>query len=124
MIQSLPFTKSEFVAIINGLAEEGRVIIKLTDDMKPKIYRAPNVRKSDNAHDVNDSGEYTQERFKAAFDELDRGRIFVRICDLRRRLGWPREVFDGMIRDLRDKEIIQLHTGDASLTKTTSGKVR
>lgn len=115
MIQSLPFTKSEFVAIINGLAEEGRVIIKLTDDMKPKIYRAPNVRKSAEAHNVNDSGEYTQERFKAAFNELDRGRIFVRICDLRRRLGWPREVFDGMIRDLRNRRVIQLHTGDASL---------
>ncbi len=115
MIQSLPFTKSEFVAIINALAEEGRVIIRLTDDMKPKIFRASNVRRADEVHDVNDSGEYTQERFKAAFDELDRGKIFVRICDLRRRLGWPREVFDGMIRDLRNRRVIQLHTGDASL---------
>ena len=91
MIQSLPFTKSEFVEIINGLVEEGRVIIKLTDEMKPKIFLASNVRRVAEVHDVNDSGEYTQERFKAAFDELDRGRIFVRICDLRRRLGWPRE---------------------------------
>ena len=118
-VNSLPFTKSEFVEIINGLAEEGRVIIKLTEDFTPKIYRASRERKAAEIPGVvqsaNDTGEYTQENFKAAFDSLDHGRIFVRICDIRRKLGWPREVFDGMIRDLRNRRVIQLHTGDASL---------
>ena len=53
--------------------------------------------------------------FHKTFDLLDNGRIFVRICDLRRNLGWPRDVFDKMLRDLRDNDVIQLHTGDASL---------
>ena len=53
--------------------------------------------------------------FHKTFDLLDKGRIFVRICDLRRNLDWPRDVFDKMLRDLRDNDVIQLHTGDASL---------
>ena len=116
-VNALPFTKSEFLEIVNGLVNEGRVIIRLSEKFTPKIYRASeNMRalRSVNDEAVND-GEYTQEKFKTAFDELDRGKIFVRICDLRRRLGWPREVFDEMLRDLRNRRVIQLHTGDASL---------
>ena len=111
-VNALPFTKSEFLEIVNGLVDEGRVIIKLSEKFTPKIYRASETVRV--LRSVND-GEYTQEKFKAAFDELDRGKIFVRICDLRRRLGWPREVFDEMLRDLRNRRVIQLHTGDASL---------
>ena len=111
-VNALPFTKSEFLEIVNGLVDEGRVIIRLSEKFTPKIYRASETVRA--LRSVND-GEYTQEKFKAAFDELDRGKIFVRICDLRRRLGWPREVFDEMLRDLRNRRVIQLHTGDASL---------
>ena len=56
-----------------------------------------------------------REQFHAAFRELDRGSIFVRICDLHRRMGWPREVFDDMLRRLRDNEVVQLHVGDVTL---------
>ena len=52
--------------------------------------------------------------FQAAFNELDKGRIFVRICDLRKKMNLPREVFDEMLRKLRDAEVIQLHEGDNS----------
>lgn len=113
IIRILPFTKSVFYAVINELTDEGRVLTKYDEKGRPKIYRAAKMMKVSASE--NDSGEYTQERFKSAFDELDRGRIFVKICDIRRRLGWPREVFDNMLRDLRDREVIQLHTGDASL---------
>ena len=120
LIRGLPFTKSEFFAVINDLTDEGRVKTKYDDKGRQKIYKAETVLKSLTVNEAdslsgNDSGEFTPEKFKAAFDELDRGRIFVRICDLRRRLGWPREVFDNMIRDLRGRRVIQLHTGDASL---------
>ncbi|MBR1672099.1 MAG: hypothetical protein IJ702_04165, partial [Fretibacterium sp.] len=50
-----------------------------------------------------------------AFDELERQRLFVRICDLRRRLGWLREVFDEHLRRLRQEGAIQLHIADANL---------
>lgn len=113
VIRNLPFTKAEFVAIVNELADEGRVKIVLNENLAPRIYRASGVPKPELARPV--GGEYTQEKFREAFDALDKGRIFVSIPDLRRRLGWPREVFDDMIRDLRNRRIIQLHTGDASL---------
>ena len=30
-------------------------------------------------------------------------------------MGWPREVFDDMLRRLRDDEVVQLHAGDVTL---------
>ena len=110
ILRSLPFTKAEFYAVVNELIDEGRVKTLYDDNGKPKIYRA-----GENLKPVEPETEYTQEKFRDAFDALDKGKIFVGIPDLRRRLGWPREVFDDMIRDLRNKRIIQLHTGDASL---------
>ena len=111
-ISSLPFTSAEFYAVVNELVDDGRVLTRYDGKGRAKLYRASESAKAVRSENVN---EYTQEKFREAFDSLDRGKIFVRICDLRRRLGWPREVFDGMIRDLRNRRVIQLHTGDASL---------
>ena len=122
-ITGLPFTSAEFYALINELADEGRITTHYDEKGRPKIFRASGVAKAARSESTDD-GEYTREKFKAAFDSLDKGRIFVRICDLRRRLGWPREIFDGMIRELRGRRVIQLHTGDASLMRTISGKAR
>ena len=56
--------------------------------------------------------------FREAFDSLDRGKIFVRIFEVRRKLGWSVERFDAMLEYLRDEAIIQLHAGDnTSMTK-------
>ena len=52
---------------------------------------------------------------KKAYDELDNGRIFVNIYELRRKMNLSREVFDEMLRKLRDAGVIQLHVGDDSL---------
>ena len=57
----------------------------------------------------------TVENFRAEYDELHKFREFVRICDLRRKLNWPREVFDEMIRTLRDNRTIQLYAADESM---------
>ena len=103
--------------MLNGLIDEGRAKVIFTDKGDPKIFGVEGVKaiRSEAVKSVAGDGEYTVERFREAFDECDKGRIFVRICDIRRKLGWPRDVFDGMIRDLRNKRIIQLHTGDVSL---------
>ena len=111
LVKSLPFTKSQFAEILSELEVAGKVISIYDEKLEPRII----INDTQNETQPALSEEYTREKFKSAFDSLDRGRIFVRICDLRRRLGWPREIFDGMIRDLRDDETIQLHTGDASL---------
>ena len=64
---------------------------------------------------ISQSVSKTKEQLHAAFRKLNQKSIFVRICDLRRRLGWPREVFDDMLRRLRDDEVVQLHAGDVTL---------
>ena len=112
---SLPFLKrSEFVTVLNELINNGQAKTILTADFEPRIMLVDKpATVSDNK--PTPSGNYTQQEFKRAFDELDKGKIFVRICDLRRELNWPRKVFDNMIKNLRDSEVIQLHTGDDSL---------
>lgn len=58
----------------------------------------------------------TREAFESTFLALEeKSHGFVRICDLRRRMGWAREVFDDMLRRLRDDEVVQLHAGDVTL---------
>ncbi|MDR2755977.1 MAG: hypothetical protein LBC20_09740 [Planctomycetaceae bacterium] len=52
-----------------------------------------------------------QIEFFRAFETLDAGRIFVRIC-LRRKLGWHETRFNSLLRQLRSEGIVQLHSGD------------
>ncbi len=112
---SLPFLKRpEFVAVLNELINNGQAKTILTADLEPRVMLADRPATVSESKPTS-SRAYTQQEFKKAFDELDRGKIFVRICDLRRELNWPRKVFDNMIKNLRDAEVIQLHTGDASL---------
>ena len=54
------------------------------------------------------------ELFHAAFVKLDHGRIYVRICNMRRELGWSVERFNTLLRKLRADGTIQLHAGDPS----------
>lgn len=119
MLNSLPFTKAEFASVVNELAAEGRVKVLLTDKFAPKIYSLKAEVMAESHETLSeaaaDEGEYTQEKFREAFDALDRGRVFVLIPALRRKLSWPREIFDNMLKTLRDNDTIQLHTGDASL---------
>lgn len=108
-----PLTKKEMQKVINYLVEENRVKISFNEFLEPRVILLNNSENP--APKIPEKEDYTLEKFKAAFDELDNGKIFVRICDLRKKLSWPREVFDEALKILRDQEIIQLHTGDASL---------
>ena len=121
---SLPFRKAEFLNLLNGLMKEGRLYAVLKEDYKARFFVSEGaggmartgVRAERPMPPLEDDTlDERRERFHAAFRELDRGSIFVRICDLRRRMGWPREVFDDMLRRLRDDEVVQLHAGDVTL---------
>ena len=57
----------------------------------------------------------TQENFKAAYDEIHKFWDFPRVPDLRAKLNWPRDVFDDMVRKLRNDMTIQLGQADQSL---------
>lgn len=107
-----PFTKADIAAILTELAESGRVKTIYTDKLEPQIF---SVGGNIIGTAYEPKGEYTLEKFREAFSELDKGKVFVKICDLRRMLDWPREEFDDMLRNLRDREIIQMHIGDEHL---------
>ena len=114
----MPFTKKDCQKVINELIEEGRAKIILNEALEPRIFLADSKTKTRTENPTvvpeKTNKQYTREEFKKAFDKLDKGRIFVRICDLRKELNWPREVFDEMLVKLRDEEVIQLQVGDAS----------
>ena len=112
-----PFARSDIRAILNELEEAGKIKTLYNDKLEPQIFSAEIERHIDETPAVTPEqpGEYTRGKFREAFEELDKGRVFVRICDLRRKLNWPRDVFDGMLKALRDKEIIQMHIGDEHL---------
>ncbi|MBQ6738762.1 MAG: hypothetical protein IJP41_09985 [Synergistaceae bacterium] len=114
--RDMPVTKKDFSRILAVLLDEGRIKIKINEDLEPRIYLNTPVNQIVKTESkVIPNNQFTLEQFKNAFDKLDRGRIFVRICDLRRELKWPREIFDDMLIRLRDDGIIALRVGDASL---------
>lgn len=112
IMNTIPFSKSEIISIVNELVEAGRAKIILDQDFRPLIFI-----KTDSGQKVSqyNKEEYTREKFRAAFDECDNGKTFVSIPELRKKLSWPHKIFDAMIRKLRDEDIIQLHVSD--LTK-------
>ena len=123
--RTLPFSKAELIAALNNLLKDGRIVAaSLTEKYEARLL-AVGGREAALARPTAPSvPTFTDRReaFRAAFDDLDRGKIFVRICELRRRLGWEREEFDEQLRRLRDEEVIQLHTGD--VTSMTPDDVR
>ncbi|MBQ7544422.1 MAG: hypothetical protein IJT02_05705 [Synergistaceae bacterium] len=112
-----PFARSDIRSILNELEETGKIKTLYNEKLEPQIFSAEIDRHIYEPSEElpEQSVEYTRGKFREAFDELDRGRVFVRICDLRRKLNWPRDVFDQMLKTLRDKEIIQMHIGDEHL---------
>jgi hypothetical protein len=92
--------------------------IEISEVIPIKLHQASNViqdkLKVTPVDQVNQINQVNQEEFKKAFDLLERGDIYVDLFALRRRLGWPRDVFDTMLRSLRDAGTIQLHAGDAT----------
>ena len=118
---SLKFLKkSEIAAILTELINSGRVRVELDEKFAvKKIFSAGKTSREvvpdgKKPKESDKPEEYTLAKFKAAFDELDRGKIFVKIAELRRKLNWPREVFDRMLRSLRDNETAQIYLADES----------
>lgn len=108
IIRTLPFTKQDFISILNELDEAGKIRIILNENYEPRIMLSGRCEEIS----IKSSGEYTREKFREAFDACDNGKTFVRIPAMRKVLGWPREVFDEMLRNLRDKEELQIYLAD------------
>ncbi|MDR1622807.1 MAG: hypothetical protein LBS00_10575 [Synergistaceae bacterium] len=107
----IPFTKNEFLTVLNRLLEQGRVrALKFNDKYVPVLYPVESVpfpsMASEHKNDV------SEEKFKEAYSALEQGKFYVRICDMRRRLNWPSREFDMMLIELRDAGQLQLQDGD------------
>ncbi|MBQ7578740.1 MAG: hypothetical protein IJT21_10810 [Synergistaceae bacterium] len=124
--RSLPFSKSDVAKIINSFVESGRAKIIINDNLDARIYLTDTPAIKTQPAKIEPESEpepekistpstdYSREEFMRAFESLDNGRVFVRICDLRKKLNWPRDLFDAILMMLRDKELIQLHIADES----------
>lgn len=114
----LPFSKAEVSEILNHLLDTGEAKLILNELLDTRIIATGH---KDNKHepDSDSNSGYCssddKEDFIDAINELDRGNYFVKIPALRKRLGWPREKFDDMLRFLRDREIIQMHVADDTI---------
>ena len=115
-------SKADIIKELNAMVVFGEIRIEITDKYSVKLFtiekkastpgRAPVTTHTPPPESQND-----RVLFKEAFDALDRGRIFVRIFEVRRKLNWPCEKFDTMLVKLRDEAVIQLHAGDNTSMK-------
>jgi hypothetical protein len=116
-LDSIPFKKSEFLDIVNRLIEQGTLRVKITKpkDYKPVLIPAetPTPPPKLPPHPEPRPG-VSEEAFKEAYMQLERGRFYVRICNLRRHLGWGTQEFDKMMTGLRDAGKLQLQAGDTN----------
>jgi hypothetical protein len=111
--RGIPFKKDDFFITLNRLLEQGYV--RVTNIAQSGVlFLAPCGAKQKTASSAPSVSPISKEAFMSAFGELEWARAFVRICDLRRRLGWPRADFDAMTRKLRDAGTIQLHAGNVT----------
>ena len=124
-----PFSKKECSELIAGLVSQGRLTVKVDEDLQTRIY--PN--KNQNAHAGNQQPEVQAEKDEKIEkpekperneknERHEKNTKYAeytvenfRNADLRKTLGWPRNIFDSALRQLRDAKLIQLHAGDASL---------
>jgi hypothetical protein len=110
----VPINKAEFVELCNRMLETGRLQVRIDD--KFKIVRAQFTTEYTPPAPSLDSlpGQNDVVVFRKAFDKLDGGCFYVRICNMRRELGWSKERFNALLRKLRAEGTIQLHAGDGS----------
>ena len=118
---NMPMKKDEFVASFNRLLESGRIAVSVNNEFKVTVRKVgdtgsirPTPLPPTPLAPPTTLPQDDRKLFREAFDQLDGGRIFVRICNLRRKLAWNEEHFNSLLRKLRAEGVIQLHAGDVS----------
>ncbi len=115
LLKKLFFTKDKYIVYLNALIQQCRICTKLNDQYKCIAFSCESTPPLISPPPEN----FTVEKFQAAYRELEQGRFYVRVYELRRHLSWPRDKFDTMVKTLRNARIIQLQAGD---TENLSGK--
>ena len=104
----IPFRKDDFFHILNQLIEKGaarHTYVKTRNDYSAVISFE---------EDSSTPPAASEGGFKAAYQALERGKSYVRICDMRRYLNWTVQEFDEMLTGLRDSGRIHLEDGAPS----------
>lgn len=119
LARNLPMLKKIYLTALNGLLESGSIICTFkenyTDSLKIS-HKTPIL--------VEPKKELIDDRmaFKQAYDQVGKGRSFIRIHRIREYLNWPRERFDRVLTELMMDYTIELHGGDPSTMTETEIK--
>ncbi len=107
----LPMNNHTFVEALNDLLKKGELVGILSE--KTHLLKGFLVLPA--AGSIRDGEqEDTQEKrlFKNAFEQVSKGRSFVRIHLIREELSWPKNRFDRVLEQLKTDLVIQLQGGD------------
>ena len=106
----LPMLKKDYIPVLNDLIKKGIVCCTVNDLHKPKLELFQDKK------DMLKKEKPINKRlaFKSAYDEIGKGRNFVRIHRIREYLNWPDLQFNNVLEELMGEYIVELHGGDPS----------
>jgi len=107
----LPLLKKYYISALNNLIKKGIVCCTVNDLHKPKLELFQD--KKDMLQKENTTID-KKSAFKSAYNEIGKGRNFVRIHRIREYLNWPDLEFNKVLEELMADYIIELHGGDPS----------
>ena len=121
LADDIPLSMAEFIIVFNRMLNAGQLHVteidaKFAITAVHLVSGSPVTAATTPLSPIPEpvSGQNDRELFHAAFEKLDHGRIYVRICNMRRELGWSEERFNDVLNKLWTAGKIQLHAGDVS----------
>lgn len=117
VIQVIPLDDIVIINSINKLIKEGSVSVYFDEKVKPKY--SPKLFSLQNQVPIPKTEVWVESDdkslFKKSYDNLIRGKRYIKIYDIRRKLGWDRDRFDRLLEKLRDEDLIFLQPADTSI---------
>jgi|GEM_PF-1582915 len=112
--KSLPFKNIEVIQAINKCIKDGKVFVDFNEksNFTPRLNIVQKPSLSQKTEVTVESDD--KDLIKKSYDDLIRGKRYVKICDLRRNLGWNRDRFDRLLEKLRDEATILLQPAETS----------
>lgn len=99
------FKKDDVLQAINELLLQGKLIAQISKNATIHLQAVEEAKHIDKALPPPTSEAGRKKAIKTVFDQLHQQRDYVRICDVRRSLNWPKDIFDQTLNSMRGKEI-------------------
>ncbi|MBF0612648.1 MAG: hypothetical protein G8345_14660 [Magnetococcales bacterium] len=111
ILRYLPVGRSEGILALNQLLAQGRLLCQINDNHECRFLLAPDRA----ATPLSQEGDKRQ--FFQAYGSLggSKGRGFIFIHQIRKRLGWPQEVFDTTLETLLKQDVVEGQQGNPAL---------